>query len=60
MVWARIFLGGHNDMHVLHGRNLTGMRYHDEILDAYVRPHAAAIGNDFILMDDNVTIISSQ
>ena len=29
------------------------MRYHDEILDAYVRLHAAAIGNDFILMDDN-------
>ncbi|GFU68415.1 transposable element Tcb2 transposase [Trichonephila clavipes] len=25
----------------------------DEILDPYVRPYAAAIGNDFILMDDN-------
>ena len=29
------------------------MRYRVEILDAYVRPHAAAIGNNFILMDDN-------
>ena len=29
------------------------MRYCDEILDAFVRPYAAAIGNDFILMDDN-------
>ncbi|GFV21045.1 transposable element Tcb2 transposase [Trichonephila clavipes] len=28
-------------------------RYRDEILDPYVRPYAAAIGNDFILMDDN-------
>ncbi|GFU15348.1 DDE_3 domain-containing protein [Trichonephila clavipes] len=27
--------------------------YRDEILDPYVRPYAAAIGNDFILMDDN-------
>ncbi|GFV35825.1 nuclease HARBI1 [Trichonephila clavipes] len=32
---------------------LTGLRYRDEILDPYVRPYAAAIGNDFILMDDN-------
>ncbi|GFU31019.1 DDE_3 domain-containing protein [Trichonephila clavipes] len=32
---------------------VTGLRYWDEILDPYVRPYAAAIGNDFILMDDN-------
>ncbi|GFU73726.1 DDE_3 domain-containing protein [Trichonephila clavipes] len=32
---------------------VTGLRYRDEILDPYVRPYAAAIGNDFILMDDN-------
>ena len=53
MVWAGISLGGHTDLHVFHGGNLTGVRYHDEILDAYVRPYAAATGNDFILMDDN-------
>ena len=29
------------------------MRYRDEILDAYARPYAVAIGNDFILLDDN-------
>ncbi|GFU80849.1 transposable element Tcb2 transposase [Trichonephila clavipes] len=32
---------------------VTGLGYRDEILDPYVRPYAAAIGNDFILMDDN-------
>ncbi|GFX95854.1 transposable element Tcb2 transposase [Trichonephila clavipes] len=46
-------LGGHTDLHVFHGGTVTGLRYRDEILDPYVRPYAAAIGNDFILMDDN-------
>ncbi|GFT47851.1 transposable element Tcb2 transposase [Trichonephila clavipes] len=49
----RISLGGHTDLHVFHGGTVTGLRYRDEILDPYVRPYAAAIGNDFILMDDN-------
>ena len=53
MVWAIISLGGQSDLHVFHGGNFTGMRYRGEILDAYVRPYAAAICNDFILMDDN-------
>ncbi|GFY36452.1 transposable element Tcb2 transposase [Trichonephila clavipes] len=44
-----ISLGGHTDLHVFHGGTVTGLRYRDEILD----PYAAAIGNDFILMDDN-------
>ncbi|GFW64784.1 transposable element Tcb2 transposase [Trichonephila clavipes] len=42
-----------SDLHVFHGGTVTGLRYRDEILDPYVRPYAAAIGNDFILMDDN-------
>ncbi|GFV27200.1 transposable element Tcb2 transposase [Trichonephila clavipes] len=53
LVWAGISLGGHTDLHVFHGRTVTSLRYRDEILDPYVRPYAAAIGNDFILMDDN-------
>ncbi|GFW22207.1 transposable element Tcb2 transposase [Trichonephila clavipes] len=48
-----ISLGGHTDLHVFHGGTVTGLRYRDEILDPYVHPYAAAIGNDFILMDDN-------
>ncbi|GFS67111.1 transposable element Tcb2 transposase [Trichonephila clavipes] len=53
LVWAGISLCGHTDLHVFHGGTVTGLRYRDEILDPYVRPYAAAIGNDFILMDDN-------
>ena len=53
MVWAAMSLGGHTDLHVFHGGNVTGVRYRDEILNAYVRLYAAAIGNGFILMDDN-------
>ncbi|GFW40792.1 transposable element Tcb2 transposase [Trichonephila clavipes] len=53
LVWAGISLGGHTDLHVFHEGTVTGLRYRDEILDPYVRPYAAAIGNDFILMDDN-------
>ncbi|GBM14122.1 Transposable element Tcb2 transposase [Araneus ventricosus] len=53
MVWAGISLGGHTDLHAFHGGTLTGVGHMDEILDPYVRPYADAIGNDFILMDDN-------
>ncbi|GFW91457.1 transposable element Tcb2 transposase [Trichonephila clavipes] len=53
LVWAGISLGGHTDLHVFHGGTVTGLRYRDETLDPYVRPYAAAIGKDFILMDDN-------
>ncbi|GFX45087.1 transposable element Tcb2 transposase [Trichonephila clavipes] len=53
LVWAGISLGGHTDLHVFHGGTVTGLRYRDEILDPYVHPYAAAIGDDFILMDDN-------
>ncbi|GFU39457.1 transposable element Tcb2 transposase [Trichonephila clavipes] len=50
---GRISLGGHTELHVFHGGTVFGLRYRDEILDPYVRPYAAAIGNDFILMDDD-------
>ncbi|GFV72589.1 transposable element Tcb2 transposase [Trichonephila clavipes] len=53
LVWAGISFGGHTDLHVFHGGTVTGLRYRDETLDPYVLPYAAAIGNDFILMDDN-------
>ncbi|GFV09128.1 transposable element Tc3 transposase [Trichonephila clavipes] len=53
LVWAGISLGGHTDLHVFHGGTVTGLRYRDDILDPYVHPYAAAIGNDFILMNDN-------
>ncbi|GBL84680.1 hypothetical protein AVEN_191132-1 [Araneus ventricosus] len=48
-LFPEISLGGHTDLNVFHGGTLTGVRHRDEILDTYAR----AIGNDFILMDDN-------
>ncbi|GFS50332.1 transposable element Tcb2 transposase [Trichonephila clavipes] len=36
----------HTDLHVFHRGTVTGLRYRDETLDPYVRPYAAAIGND--------------
>ncbi|GFT11009.1 DDE_3 domain-containing protein [Trichonephila clavipes] len=38
---------------VTKGGTLTGMKYRNKILDPYVHPYASAIGNYFILMEDN-------
>ena len=32
---------------------MTALRYRDEILDPFVRPFAGAIGDNFILLQDN-------
>lgn len=53
IVWAEISFGNHTDLHVFHVRTLIGVRYRDKVLDPYARPYAGAIGNDFVLMDDN-------
>ncbi|GFW55020.1 transposable element Tcb2 transposase [Trichonephila clavipes] len=52
-VWAGISLGCHTDFYVFQGGTFTAVIYRDEILDPCVYPYAGAIGNDFILMDDN-------
>ena len=53
MVRAGISLCGHTELHGIHGENLTGVKYRDENLDAFFQSYAAAIGIDFILMNDN-------
>ena len=53
MVWAGISAQGKTDLHVIDNGTLTALRYVDEILDVYVRPYAGAVGENFILMDDN-------
>ncbi|GFV45897.1 transposable element Tcb2 transposase [Trichonephila clavipes] len=53
MIWAGISFGDRNDLHMFQGGTLTSVKYRDEILEPYVRPYAGAIGNYFILMDDN-------
>ena len=53
MVWAGISAQGKTDLHVIDNGTLTALRYVNEILDVYVRPYTGAVGENFILMDDN-------
>ena len=52
MVWGGITLTNKTPLIQIIG-NLNSNRYVDEILRPHVAPHAAAIGDGFILMDDN-------
>ena len=53
MIWAGISAQGKTDLHVIDNGTLTALRYVNEIFDVYVRPYAGAVGENFILMDDN-------
>ncbi|GFY01181.1 transposable element Tcb2 transposase [Trichonephila clavipes] len=50
----RIFIWrDRGNLYIIRDGPLTARRYRDEILRPIVVPYAAAIGDDFILMDDN-------
>ncbi|GFU11882.1 transposable element Tcb2 transposase [Trichonephila clavipes] len=50
----RIFIWrDHGNLYIIRDGPLTARQYRDEILRPIVVPYAAAIGDDFILMDDN-------
>ncbi|GFW55484.1 transposable element Tcb2 transposase [Trichonephila clavipes] len=58
LVFGGISIDGHTDLYIIRPLHqsiarLTARRYRDEILRPIVVPYAAAIGYDFILMDDN-------
>ena len=53
MVWGGICLSGRTDLYVFDQGTLTAMRYRDDILAPIVRPFAGAVGDNFILMQDN-------
>ena len=53
MVYAGISIDGRTDLHIIRNGALTGREYRDEILRSVVVPYAAAIRDDFILIDDN-------
>ncbi|GBM35827.1 Transposable element Tc3 transposase [Araneus ventricosus] len=55
-VWGGISLGGRTDLHVFPSGTVNAQAYRDNILDAYVRPYAGAIGDDFLLQDDNARL----
>lgn len=54
MCWGGISTDGKSDLLTIPGR-LNARRYIDEVLEPQVVPYAAAIGQQFILMDDNAT-----
>ena len=53
MVWEGVSAQRKTDLHVIDNGTLTALMYVNEILDVYVRPYAGAVGENFILMDDN-------
>ncbi|GFW60505.1 transposable element Tcb2 transposase [Trichonephila clavipes] len=53
LVYGGISIDGRTDLYIIRDGSLTARRYRDEILRSIVVPYAAAIGDDFILMDDN-------
>ncbi|GFT77816.1 transposable element Tcb2 transposase [Trichonephila clavipes] len=53
LVYGGISIDGRTDLYIIRDGPLTARRYRDEILRPIVVPYAAAIGDAFIVMDDN-------
>ncbi|GFV59286.1 transposable element Tcb2 transposase [Trichonephila clavipes] len=53
LVYGGYSIDGRTGLYTIRDGPLTARRYRDEILRSIVVPYAAAIGDDFILMDDN-------
>ncbi|GFU85517.1 transposable element Tcb2 transposase [Trichonephila clavipes] len=53
LVYGGISTDGRTDLYIIRDGPLTARRYRDEMLRPIVVPYAAAIGDYFILMDDN-------
>ncbi|GFV19411.1 transposable element Tcb2 transposase [Trichonephila clavipes] len=53
LVYGGISIDGRTDQYIIRDGPLTARRYRDEIFRPIVVPYAAAIRDDFILMDDN-------
>ncbi|GFU85264.1 transposable element Tcb2 transposase [Trichonephila clavipes] len=53
LVYGGISIDGRTDLYIIRDGPLTARRYMNEIIRPIVVPYTAAIGDDFILMDDN-------
>ncbi|GFT26841.1 transposable element Tcb2 transposase [Trichonephila clavipes] len=53
LVYGDISTDGRTVLYIIRDEPLTARRYTDEILRPIVVPYAAAIGDNFLLMDDN-------
>ncbi|GFV18769.1 transposable element Tcb2 transposase [Trichonephila clavipes] len=54
LVYGGISIDGRTDFYIIRDGPLTARRYREEISRPIVVTYAAAIGDDFILMDDNI------
>ncbi|KFM63614.1 Transposable element Tcb2 transposase, partial [Stegodyphus mimosarum] len=54
--WGGISLGGRTDLHVFPRGTVNAQVCRNDILDAYVRQYAGAIGDAFLLQDDNARL----
>ncbi|GFV31074.1 transposable element Tcb2 transposase [Trichonephila clavipes] len=55
MVWAGIMINVRTRLHVVANGTMTGQRYIDEVLLPHVRLFRGAVGDKFVVMDDNAT-----
>ncbi|GFS88322.1 transposable element Tcb2 transposase [Trichonephila clavipes] len=53
LVHGGISIYGRSDLYIIRDGPLTARRYRDEILRLTAVPYAEAIGDEFILMNDN-------
>ena len=58
MVWTAVQLDVHTDLDS--GGGIMTARHRSDILEPIVRPHAGAIGDAFILMQDNACAHTAQ
>ncbi|GFU94377.1 transposable element Tcb2 transposase [Trichonephila clavipes] len=55
MVRAGIMINSRTRLHVVANGTMTGQRYIEEVLLPYVRLFRGAVGDKFVIMDDNAT-----
>ncbi|GFW99216.1 transposable element Tcb2 transposase [Trichonephila clavipes] len=55
MVWAGIMINGRTRVHVVANGTMTSQRYIDEVLLPHFRLFRGAVGDKFVIMNDNVT-----
>ena len=60
MVWTDIPLDGHTEMYVFPRGGIMAESHRSDILEPTVRPHAGAIGDACILMQDNARANTAQ
>jgi hypothetical protein len=59
MVWGGISSAAHTDIVIVDRGRITAYRYITEVVETYAVRFASFIGDDFLLMDDNVRVVQN-